>query len=69
MSHSRKMLQLYRNADGSYDCHSCTIRGERDAEPTRRHYRRVSWPSVERFHAVSGGYLTAYSDKDRREEQ
>lgn len=62
---AHKMIQLYRRPDGAYDCHVAIIPDDRSAAPVRRFYRRISWASVERFHAVSGGYLTAYSDKPR----
>lgn len=53
------MMQLVREADGSFTCHVTRRGDDRDAAPRIRSHRRISADSVCRFFDLSGGYFTA----------
>lgn len=62
------MMQLMRDADGTFTCHVTRRSDDRDAAPHIRSYRRISADSVCRFFELSGGYFTTYSEKPPRRE-
>lgn len=62
------MMQLVREADGSFTCHVTRRGDDRDAAPRIRSHRRISADSVCRFFDLSGGYFTAYSQSNRETE-
>lgn len=60
------MMQLQRDADGGHTCHVTIRSGDTRRPPVMRHYRNVTPSSVCRFFELSGGYFTAYSQREER---